>query len=210
MEFILLDTFIQHPFAGYILVFLGMFIEGDIVLFAASFLAHLGVFNVLSVAAASIFGMFAGDTCWYLLGRYHEKMPRFLVRAFDKAVSPFDRTLAIHPFRTLLIGKFAYGIHRLILIRSGFMSRHPDVETCPKYKSMPFPRFFRNNLAATLIWVAIIVALGYFGGFAISQLKWYLRFAEVGLLICILAIFFAEKAIKKSLMRSEKTQNAEE
>lgn len=195
MEFILLDFFILHPFLGYALAFFGMFVEGDLVLFSAAFLAHLGVFDVVWLAAVSFFGMLAGDALWYGAGRFHQKLPRFLARLFERVASPFDRALNAHPFRTLLVGKFAYGIHRLILARGG--------------GQIPFARFFKKDLVATAVWVAALMSAGYFGGFAINQLKGYYRFAEIGLLIGIIIVIFAEKAVKKfSLTLSEKNGNS--
>ncbi len=188
MEFFLLDVFILHPLLGYIIIFFGLFVEGDLLLFAAAFLARLGVFDLVPLVLVSIAGMLIGDALWYLAGKNKEKFPARLVRFFDRVASPFDNVLAARLFHTLLITKFAYGIHRLILARAGSVGA-------------PFARFFKTDIIATLIWTATIIALGYFGGFALEALKQYVRFAEIGLLVLLVLVVFAEKWLRKRVLR---------
>lgn len=188
MEFILLDTFILHPLLGYLIIFFGLFIEGDLLLFAAAFLARLGVFDIMPLIVVSIAGMLIGDALWYLVGRHKKRFPTRLIAFFDRVASPFDQMLTTRLFHTLLITKFAYGIHRLILARAGSVGA-------------PFARFFKIDIVATLIWTAVIVSLGYFGGFALEPLKPYFRFAEVGLLVLLVLVVFAEKWLRKRALR---------
>ncbi len=188
MDFLLLDIFIVHPLLGYLLVFFGMFIEGDLVLFAAAFLARLGTFSLLPLIGVTLFGMLTGDLLWYALGKYHDRFPARLVAFYNRVASPFDQMLATRLFRTLLITKFAYGIHRLLLARAGSVNA-------------PFAQFFKIDIIATLIWAAAIIALGWFGGFAIEASRSYIKFAEWGLLIGLVLLVFAEKALRKWSLR---------
>ncbi len=188
MEFFLLDIFIVHPLLGYLIIFFGLFVEGDLLLFAAAFLARLGVFDLLPLVVVSIAGMLIGDTLWYTLGKYHRRLPTRLVTFYDRVASPFDQMLTTRLFHTLLITKFTYGIHRLILARAGSVGAS-------------FVRFFKTDIVATLIWTATIVTIGYFGGFALEALKEYVRFAEIGLLILLVLVVFAEKWLRKRVLR---------
>ena len=184
MEFFLLDFFLAHPALGYALIFLGMLVEGDLVLFTAAFLAELGIFGIVPVILISAIGMIGGDIGWYALGTCHNKLPLRLQRLIEKIGAPFDRMLRRHLLHTLLITKFTYGAHRLVLLRAGG-------------DRLGLSRFFQSDAVATAVWITVIVSLGYFGGFALSQAKEYLRFAEAGLLLCLIALFTAEKVAKK-------------
>ncbi len=183
MEFVLLDFFILHPYVGYALIFFGMFFEGDLFLFAATFLANLGVFDITPVLIVTFFGMTIGDILWYRLGIYQEKLPSWLQKLILRIASPFDAMLVNKPFMTLFITKFTYGAHHLVLARAGG-------------NRLDLKRFIKSDIGATLLWIAVIASLGYFGSFAFSQIKEYVRFAEVGLLVGFVLIILLEKAVR--------------
>lgn len=184
MEFILLDFFVVHPLSGYALVFFGMLVEGDIVLFTAAFLGNFGVFSLSLLAIIAFVGVIAGDILWYLLGTHQDKLPPRARRIIERVAAPFDRNLLRRPLRTLFITKFAYGIHHLVLARAGA-------------DNLGLRRFIASDLVATAGWVTAIMGLGYLGSFALVQVKEYLRFAEVGLLLGLVALFLLERAAKR-------------
>ncbi len=188
MDFFLLDIFIVHPLLGYIIIFFGMFIEGDVILFAAAFLARLGLFEVLPLFLTSIAGMTIGDAFWYALGKYKKKFPAPLVAFFERVTAPFDAALGARLVRTLVFTKFAYGIHRLIVARAGSVRA-------------PFSKFLRADALATVIWATAIMSLGYFGGFALEAFKNYFRFAEIGLLAGLVLLILLEKWLRKRALR---------
>lgn len=161
---------------GYALVFLGMILEGDAVLFTAAFLAEEGIFNPFVMAVVVFAGVITGDFCWYSLGRWLGSSSVRVQKWIQKIPQSLDAKLHARPLRTILISKFTYGFHHAVLLRVGASKlRRAD--------------FVRYDIIAALVWMAIVGGLGYFSGASFSLIKHYLKTAELGLLF-ILIIFF--------------------
>ncbi len=171
---------------GYILVFVGMIIEGDVLLFTTAFLVHQGVFNIGYMLIIVLAGAIFGDTLWYILGfRLNNYFP-FLRRCVDKVARRFDNQLVNRSFHTIFISKFVYGIHHALLIRAGYLK-------------LPFKKFAAVDFPAIILWVAVIGGFGYVAGASFASLKHYLRFAEFGLAAGLMAFFILLYFIKKTL-----------
>ena len=75
METIFLHYLTSAQWLVYILVFIGMVLEGEAILFVAFYLAS-GRFLKLDILLLVVFtGVFLGDILWYKLGVYLEKIP---------------------------------------------------------------------------------------------------------------------------------------
>ena len=69
---------IAHQIFGYAIIFFGMMIEGDILLFTAGSLTHQGYFDI-GVALILVFlGTIIGNNIWYVLGELMGKKKLFL------------------------------------------------------------------------------------------------------------------------------------
>ncbi len=156
MEFFLLDTVILYPVLAYAVLFFGMFVEGDIILFTAGYLANFGLFTFGNVLGISIVGMLVGDCCWYALGTARV-LPLWIRRALQRIAAPLDDMLAYRTTRMLLIAKFSYGIHRLILLRAG-------------QNRIGFRRFMERDIFATVLWAVIVASLGYASSYSLSHI----------------------------------------
>ena len=176
---------LSRPIA-YLLIFAGMIIEGDVVLFAAAFLAHQKILDIGDTFIIVLFGTIIGDMLWYLAGLRLNNSFLFLKRWADKIAQPLDGQLINHPFKTIFISKFIYGIHHAILFRAGTIK-------------IPFRRFAVLDLPAIIIWVVIIGVLGYGAGVSFLSLKHYLQFAEFGLAASLFLFFMLLHFIKKLL-----------
>lgn len=184
MELLFLNILILWPPLGYILIFLAMIFEGDLALFTAAFLAKLGLFNPAAAFATAAIGVLLGDIVWYEAGKHFHRLPVFLSSRVEKFARPFDERLSIKPFRTILLTKFAYGIHHLVLLRSGTIQ-------------LRLARFLTADIPASIIWFAIVASLGYFSGYSFFGAGTYLKFGEVAILIGLIVLFSAEKLIRR-------------
>lgn len=182
-------TTIWSP-AVYLIIFLGMFVEGDIFIFITSFLLHQGFLNPLLAFTVAFIGVIVSDSFWYYFGVALKRHPSFLGRWIERATKTFDGHIVNRSFHTILISKFAYGAYHIILVRCGMLDL--------KYKS-----FIKYDFFSSLIWILIIGALGYIFSASFSLVRQYLHFAEIALLLGLIIFYFLhlfiEKMIKKKL-----------
>lgn len=177
--------FAWQPLA-YLSVFLGMIIEGDVVLFTAAFLTQEGFFNPVFMFASLFAGILIGDTLWYKLGAYVVNSDRRAVKAVWRLTKPFDTHMKERPLRTIFVSKFAYGIHHVLLMRAGAIG-------------IPFRKFIEDDAISSLCWIFVVGGLGYFSSYSFGLTKEYLRFAEIALLIGIIVFVLLENIIRQLL-----------
>jgi len=181
-----------HQMLGYVIIFFGIMIEGDIILFTAGFLTHQGYFDIGMVFILLFLGAIIGDNIWYVLGELMGEKKLFLkVKKFiERATSPFDEHLKNRTARTIFISKFAYGLYRPIILKAGAMK-------------ISFGKFIEADLMATLIWIFLIGGLGYLSSASFLAFRHYLRYTELtlllGIAIFILISYVITKISKKEL-----------
>ena len=174
------------------LIFLGAFFFGETVIITAAFLATQGVVSLESVFLFSLAGTLVADVVWFYLGRtfltvthrftaYKEKYQGFL--------SLLERIYGTRPFLVLLFIKFLYGTRILTIL----------------YLSMQRLRlgtFLLFDLIGTMLWLAVIVSLGYLVGrsVGIEGVVTSVQKAEVALLL-LLALFFVVRFGSKWITR---------
>ena len=170
----------------YILIFIGMMLEGDTVLFIAAFLTHQGILHATPVFLTALWGMILGDNLWYTLGFKLKNSNTFLNQWAEKLAKPFDEHLKNYPLRATFLSKFTYGVGHAIFFRAGAIR-------------INWRKLEQNDILATLFWMLIVSGLGYFSSASFFLFKRYLRFGEVALLLGLI-IFFTLKhlIVKKS------------
>jgi len=161
---------------GYLLFFLGMLIEGDAVLFTASFLGHQRFFEFPFVVVIGLAGALLGDSMWYFLGtKLNEHTPLFH-KWLGRLSQPFDEHLKKNLLHTIFISKFTYGFHHALLARAGALR-------------VPYRKFLIDDILATLPWFAIVATLGYVSSASIGILRHSLRSVQVALFIGLVVFF---------------------
>ena len=161
----------------YAIIFIAMFLEGDVVLFMAFYVANSGHLNAPLLIVIAIVGVVVGDVLWYKIGEHLEKRSAIFRKIATKITKTLDARLQRHPISTLCITKFTYGIHHAILLRAGAIR-------------LPFKRYFWTMFTAGAVWTTVIGGLAYFSSTSMELFKSYLKYGEVGLLVAII-IFFA-------------------
>lgn len=180
------DYLTLWPPLGYVLIFLGMLLEGEVVLFAAAFLTHEGFFDIRIMLLLVIVGVIWGDMLWYRLGRRLKKTS-FAGLYIARVTDQFDDHLRHRPRRTIFISKFIYGLHRLILLRTGMLRIRHD-------------KFLRSDMLAAGCWLVVVGSIGYLFS---ASLRHYLKFIEVALLLGLIIFMciniFLASFLKKRL-----------
>jgi membrane protein DedA with SNARE-associated domain len=159
---------------GYFLIFLGLAIEGDIVLLIIAFLTHQGFFDLGDMILVSLSGALVGDVAWLYLGKKLDRLSPFTHKLVARLSGPVDKHLRERPTRSIFISKFTYGLHRAVLVRLG-------------QNNMSLKDFLQADVPAVLVWLVVVGGLGYLGGGAINFAKHYLRFTELGLMLVVIA-----------------------
>lgn len=180
---------------GYLAVFAGVVLGGEILLLAAGFLAAQGYFNVFLVILLATLAVVLVDIVWYIIGRtgriaFAKRIEKHLIRKKEKT-SGLDNLLKKHASKTILLVRFVYGIRAIVLIFAGALK-------------MDFWKFLGLNLIGSLVWAVVMTLLGYFFGASFEILKAYIKngllFATLVLMVGILVLFIV-MFLKKRLFK---------
>jgi len=194
MDSLLLHYLESYKLLAYLIIFIAMIFEGDVVLFLAFYLAHQGYFKLSNIIAVAIVGILLGDLGWYHIGKYLENAP-LIKNYFKKIGGPIDYHLKKNPFRAIFISKFMYGIHHALLMRAGALR-------------VNLKKFFQIDILASLTWIAAIGLIGYFSSASISMTKHYIKYTEIGVLIGIMILFLITRSISRLTKKSwQKDEN---
>ncbi|MBI3638466.1 VTT domain-containing protein [Candidatus Wolfebacteria bacterium] len=180
------------PF-GYLVIFAGMMIEGEGLLFTSSFLTHRGFFDTTYMFAVLFFGALMGDIIWFELGKRwnDEGAPfRFLRKMVDKIAKPLDDHLINRPKYTIFISKFVYGFNHLMLMRAGSLK-------------INLRQIIKANVIATIIWIFVVGGLGYLSSYSFILIRHYLRFVEIALIISLFIFIILWDIIVRRILKKE-------
>ncbi|MBS7690264.1 DedA family protein [Pseudomonas lalucatii] len=113
----MLDDLLQQ--FGYPALILGTFLEGEMSLLLAAYLALRGYLSIEGVVLCAFCGTYASDQLWYCLGRRHgrqviERRPRWQALS-EKALGHLRR----HPDLWVLSFRFIYGMRTVMPLAIG-------------------------------------------------------------------------------------------
>lgn len=139
-----------HRFLGYAILFIGMLLEGEMILIGAGILVHLKAFDPFDTFAIALSGVIMGDFLWYYLGAYF--FDRYGKNKFidyaKRNILRFFPNFEQKPFWSIFVSKFIYGMNHSMLILSGFAR-------------IKFLLFIKASIIASTIWTIVILTLGY-------------------------------------------------
>lgn len=127
------------------------FFEGETVILIAGFAAAQGLLDPLLLLFAAWLGSFAGDQCYFWLGRHYgvqllDRYPRW-----RQGVAAALHWLERYDAGFILSFRFIYGVRNVSSFALGL-------------SAVTWDRFLRLNFAAAGLWAASFVAIGYFLG----------------------------------------------
>ncbi len=188
---------------GYLSVFLGVAIGGEILILAVGFLSSLGYFNIFLAILVATLGVIISDTIFYLLGRIGRKKIFYRIAKFfrisQKRIDKMESIFIKHDIKAMLLIRFVYGLRAMTLIVAGV-------------SKMKYYRFFIYNFIGTFTWALVLGLLGYFFGESWIILKEYIEnfillisiLVFIGIFIMIIITIF-----KKYLIKQFKLNNGE-
>jgi phosphatidylglycerol lysyltransferase len=136
---------------GYVLLFLGVAVEGEAFLLAASFLAHRGTLHLTLVILVAIAGNCAADQIYYVMARRRGRV--WIEERFGQHVRyrQVVEWMSRHGNWLLLFSRFAFGFRIIIPAACGGFG-------------MPVVRFTILNIIAGTIWAIPTALLGFYFG----------------------------------------------
>ena len=136
---------------AYVALFIGVFIEGETILIAAGFAAHLGHLSLTWVILVAFAGSLSGDQFYFFLARirgkaFLQKRPRWQAK-INKVWALFTR------YRTLLMlgFRFLYGLRTVTPFAIGL-------------SGVSGIRFFVCNMIGGAVWAVAVAFVGYLFG----------------------------------------------
>lgn len=177
----------MHYLITYILFFLGIFFEGELILLTAVIAAHQDILNIWFVISLAILATIASDLFYFYLGKHKAK--KWLAKSkFATKYEEVQNRLIKNRTKMLLTYRFLYGLRMI----TPFVLGSQDVT---------FIKFLKYSIISTLIWCFLFVVLGYaFGEVIINNLKHIqkIEYYIIGGLIIITIIFALIKFVKKN------------
>src|SRR5690348_16043500 len=149
-----LNNLIAHHGAWfYPIAFVWTFLEGETVILCAGFAAAQGLLDPFLLVTAAWLGSFAGDQCYFWVGR------NFGTRVLDRfprwhhSVARALHWLERYDAGFILSFRFIYGVRNFSSFALGL-------------SAVRWERFLWLNFTAAGVWAASFVAVGYFLGHA--------------------------------------------
>lgn len=170
----------NHHVWAYLVIFLGLILEGEVVVIFAGVLANLGALQFWLALIFILAGFLAKIFLLYWFGGFlqkkynHTKVFQYL----EKKVTSVMPRFADKPFWSVFISTFIMGVGYMVMIFSG-------------YKRVDFKTYLKAGVSSILIWAPAMLSLGYFFSYtAFSISKEFWKFSLVILLLVIGFIMF--------------------
>ena len=195
IESLLINFSEIHRVFVYLAIFLGMFIEGELILILAGILirgGHLDFFDTLFIAFGAVI---IHDIVYWLIGKKLAERERQKLLFFNlEKIKPFLEKIQKNNELYIFVSKFAWNLNRFVLIASG-------------YVKTPLKKFIRYSLPAGFIWTTTFISLGFVFAQKTEILKKDLKTVAVLLTIFLLAIIVLENLFQK-IFNSNKKEGA--
>jgi membrane protein DedA with SNARE-associated domain len=194
---------VLYPVLGYGLVFLGVGFGGEAAMIGLAFLLAQKFFSLVPFFIVSFLGVLFTDTLWFFLGKTrmagrildhkYTTDTVFLITEAIRKVSRGNHLLA------MIFAKFLIGT-RLVLIL--YVSR----------TNIPFKKFINANMVAILVWLLILIPIGYLSGLGFTYFSKVLNniYVGIGFLASVFLLFIIGQMWLKKTFTKEGEEILEE
>ena len=163
---------------SYVVPFLGALIGGEETILVITTLSAQGIIPFWVVAVFSFLGTVVSDTLWFFVGKtpLYGKLISLssFKNGYSRLVRMMDTVFHGNFFMALLVTKFLYGT-RIVTIM--YISK----------KDLSFLFFTIYNSLTTIIWLSVILTIGWFAGKGVSVL---LKVTENIQIVAVVVIVF--------------------
>ena len=174
-----------HAMVMYIIIFLGVIIEGEISVIFAGIFSFLGSINIFIAFAFVLLGgatkSLIGYTIGYYLNKNHSHRP--FMGKIEKHISHLMPRFIEKPFWSIFTSRFLImGIGWFTLVFSG-------------YKNVPLKIYIKAEGYSLALWSLIMISLGYFFGYTALTISKDIRHVLLLILVFFIGFFILEKVL---------------
>lgn len=188
-----------HALYAYLLIVLGVILEGEVVVIFAGIFAYLGSLSFFVSLFSVLCGGCIRSCLGYLIGYYIHKhhSHKSLFSKIERRISYFLPNFDKKPFWSIFISRFfLLGIGWFTLMFSG-------------YKKVPMKTYARAELSSLLVWSVGMMSLGYFFSFTALSISRDIRHVLGIILICFISFFILQNLIASMIEFLEDKNNLE-
>ena len=175
-----LEAFVlDYQLLAYLILFAGMFIEGEIFILTALVFAWQGLMEWEVIVPITFVGVILGDLAWYALGRFSKgsKIGLWAERKFPGYHDWMDVNFVGRYTRMAIFSKFLYFVNRLTPLIAG-------------WHKMELKRFLKIHFIAAVLWLGTMLFIGHFLGAFIELIGPHKVLRNMGYLVLGLVVVF--------------------
>ena len=189
MEYISISAirhFIEiHAIIVYLVIFVGVIFEGEIVVIFAGIFSYLGSIHIPVALVAVVLGgsvkSFLGYAIGYYLNKYHSHRP--FMNKIEGRMSYFLPRFKERPFWSIFVSRFfILGIGWFTILYSG-------------YKNIPLKLYIKAEGYSLFLWTISMLSLGYFFGYTALSISRDVRNVLLMILGFFIIFFVLEKIV---------------
>lgn len=177
-----------HRLLSYLIIFLGVLVEGEIVLILAGVLIHKGYLDIFDTIFIAFMAAIIHDLVYWLIGKKIAQTgkKKFLFIDIEK-IEPILKKLKklkVGNGLYVIVSKFAFGLNRGALIATGYLKT-------------PIKELMRYNIPAILIHSIVFISMGYVFAYQADIFKKNLKTAAIFLTLFIVIIIIFENIFRR-------------
>ncbi len=150
---------VSNPTIAYLILFGGMFIEGEVFFVTASIFAIQGELSLTRIVIISLIGVILGDITWYYMGRLSKdtRLGIWLSKK-TKGYEPWiNKNLISNYWKMAFFSKFLYYVNRFVPLMAG-------------WQKMDFKKFLKIHIGSAIAWVSVMWVASHFLRFIIEAI----------------------------------------
>jgi len=162
----------------YIFAFLGALFEGTFIMLLSGLLYKFGYFNFWGLITVLLSGYFLNGLMWYLIGRAggYKILDRWGRRMHltRRLIEKIEHYFKKHSIKTIFLTRITYGFSMYVLMIAGSLK-------------MKWKKILPITFLAAIIWVFVMMSLGYVFGLGYGAIGKITKTIAVGLTILLFA-----------------------
>ena len=183
----------MHVILIYLGIFIGVFLEGELVMLTSIIASRSGNLNLWIVILVGVLSTIFSDMFYFFIGRNRGKAWLLKNRRFIPKAKHVNRKIEKYPVLIFVIYRFLYGLRMITPLLIGLS----------KTKTR---KFFIYCIFSTLLWAAVYSVPGYFFGELIKSKVEHLEKLEHYIFL-VIAILASAYLVRKKLMQKELVSN---
>lgn len=174
-----------HSDIAYIMIILGVIVEGEIVVILAGIFANIGALNIIISFIAAVIGgslkSVIGYSAGYYLQKHHSHRP--IMTKAENRINYFLPRFAERPFWSIFVSRFLIlGLHWFSVLYAG-------------YKKIRIREYIEAEFSSLVVWAIGMLSLGFFFSFTALSISRDIRKVLGIIFICFILFFILEKIV---------------